>query len=94
MNADPAGGQSADACRTERVALTNDTIRQIYRLAACADAKDWDNAKRSFVAAASFLSKTEKALEREIEAVRQGERSSEEVHGEAASDAQVEADDE
>jgi hypothetical protein len=44
-NASSAGGKSADACRTERVANTNALLQSAYRLAAHADAQEWDKAR-------------------------------------------------
>lgn len=82
MDADlPTGGLTADSCRAKRVANLNGALICLYRIGQTADAADFKAAQEHCEALRKRLDEVQATLRDESKA-REGERSSEAVHGE------------
>jgi len=87
-NADPAGRERADASRPERVALLRSKVIGLLRIATtAAEADQWVIADCLFTEAISLRKEIRRI--QEGKPVREGQRGSEAVHGEAPQNAQM-----
>lgn len=90
MNADsPAGREPADTSRTERVAHIGAIIGALYSLAGALDKGEPDEAEEIFDRIETLCVQLAEAVQREVEALRERQRGSEALHGEAPQDAEM-----
>lgn len=73
MNGDsPAGGKSADTRRTERVALANRILQQVWATARHQDEREWGNAEKESSGLVEAAQQYVQTLKDEAEAARKG----------------------